>query len=84
MPFELRDLTMNVVAIENQTDRFIFIYDLSPESYAELPVVLGRFASDPELSLTWLEAGYVGAKAKELQRKTIAASEFRQDRSILG
>ena len=69
MALELRNTVVNVIAIRNATDTFHFIYDTTPASHEELLKVLGRFARDPNLSMTWLEAGHCGVKAKELQKR---------------
>lgn len=58
---------VNVLALVKANDRFIFLYD--DASRVELLRTLGRFASDPELSLNWYDVAVLSQRV----RKEIAA-----------
>jgi hypothetical protein len=59
---------INVMALVKGNERYVFLYD--DESRKELLLTLGRFASNPELSFTWYDAGVLLKKVRdEFQRK---------------
>lgn len=57
---------INVLALVKGTERYVFLYDDS--SRAETLRILGRYASDPELSFTWYDAAVLSQKIRREQR----------------
>jgi hypothetical protein len=53
---------VNVLALVKGRERYIFLYDDSQK--AEALRVLGRFASNPELSFTWYDAAVLSQKVR--------------------
>ena len=45
---------INVVALVKGSERYVFLYD--DDSRAEALRMLGRYASNPDLSFTWYDA----------------------------
>jgi len=65
-PAKLTD--MNLVAIQRDNgEQYVFIYDSEPESVKSLRQTLGKFAANPELSLTWGDAGWLLRRAGEIE-----------------
>lgn len=62
--------TANVVAIDNHGERYVFIYDETPESQSKLMRLLGLYAGCPDLKFNWYDAAAASKKALELQRRT--------------
>ena len=61
---------INVLALVKGNERYVFLYD--DESRAECLRVLGRFASNPELSFTWYDAAVLSQKIRqEAERKNV-------------
>jgi hypothetical protein len=61
---------INVLALVKGSERYVFLYDDS--SRAEALRVLGRFASNPELSFTWYDAAVLSQKIRqESQRHSL-------------
>jgi hypothetical protein len=58
---------INVLALVKGPERYVFLYDDS--SRAETLRVLGRFASDPELSFTWYDAAVLSQKIRQESQK---------------
>ncbi len=58
---------INVLALVKGTERYVFLYDDS--SRAETLRVLGRFASNPELSFTWYDAAVLSQKIRQENKK---------------
>jgi hypothetical protein len=54
---------VNVLALVKGEERYVFLYD--DESRAETLRVLGRFASNPELSFTWYDAACLSQKIRQ-------------------
>ncbi len=54
---------INVLALVKGTERYVFLYDDS--SRAETLRVLGRYASNPELSFTWYDAAVLSQKIRQ-------------------
>jgi hypothetical protein len=54
---------LNVLVLIKDRERYVFAYDDAHR--AEMFRTLGRFASDPELSLTWFDAAMLSSKARE-------------------
>ncbi len=66
---------INVLALVKGCERYVFLYD--DVSRAETLRVLGRFASNPDLSFTWYDAAVLSQKIrqesqKEEAKKTLA------------
>ncbi len=54
---------INVLALVKGTERYIFLFD--DQSRAEALRVLGRYASNPELSFTWYDAAVLSQKIRQ-------------------
>ena len=54
---------INVLALVKGEERYVFLYD--DASKAETLRTLGRFASDPELSMTWYDAAVLSQKVRQ-------------------
>ena len=65
---------INVLALVKGTERYVFLYD--DASRAETLRVLGRYASNPELSFTWYDAAVLSQKIRQESRKQALASRF--------
>ena len=65
---------INVLALVKGSERYVFLYD--DESRAETLRVLGRFASNPELSFTWYDAAVLSQKIRQENRKTSQTRRF--------
>jgi hypothetical protein len=53
---------INVLALVKGRERYIFLYEDSQR--AEALRMLGRFASNPELSFTWYDAAVLSQKVR--------------------
>jgi hypothetical protein len=53
---------INVLALVKGRERYIFLYEDSQR--AEALRILGRFASNPELSFTWYDAAVLSQKVR--------------------
>mgnify|MGYP000273026517 CR=1 FL=1 len=71
---------INVLALVKGTERYVFLYDDS--SRAETLRVLGRFASNPELSFTWYDAA--GNLVKSVSAGSDAFTKYAYDGLELG
>ena len=65
---------INVLALVKGSERYVFLYD--DASRAETLRVLGRFASNPELSFTWYDAAVLSQKIRQDSQKQVAANRF--------
>jgi len=65
---------INVLALVKGSERYVFLYEDS--SRAETLRVLGRFASNPELSFTWYDAAVLSQKIRQESRKPAVANRF--------
>lgn len=65
---------INVLALVKGSERYVFLYDDS--SRAETLRVLGRFASNPELSFTWYDAAVLSQKIRQESQKQSLGSRF--------
>jgi hypothetical protein len=59
---------INVLALVKGRERYIFLYEDSQR--AEALRMLGRFASNPELSFTWYDAAVLSQKVRHNSPKT--------------
>ena len=53
---------INVLALVKGSERYVFLYD--DDSRAETLRILGRYASNPELSFTWYDAAVLSQKVR--------------------
>lgn len=58
---------INVLALVKGKERYVFLYD--DANRAETLRVLGRFASNPELSFTWYDAAILSQKIRQESQK---------------
>jgi len=65
---------INVLALVKGAERYVFLYDDS--SRAETLRVLGRYASNPELSFTWYDAAVLSQKIRQESQKHCLANRF--------
>jgi hypothetical protein len=65
---------INVLALVKGSERYVFLYDDC--SRAETLRVLGRFASNPELSFTWYDAAVLSQKIRQESRKPTPVGRF--------
>ena len=65
---------VNVLALVKGSERYVFLYD--DEDRAETLRVLGRYASNPDLSFTWYDAAILSQKIRQESRKQIASGRF--------
>jgi len=54
---------VNVLALVKGSERYIFLYD--DGNRAETLRMLGRYASNPELSFTWYDAAVLSQKVRQ-------------------
>ena len=54
---------INVLALVKGSERYVFLYD--DVSRAETLRVLGRYASNPDLSFTWYDAAVLSQKVRQ-------------------
>lgn len=66
---------INVLALVKSSERYVFLYD--DMSRAETLRVLGRYASNPELSFTWYDAAVLSQKVRQECRSREAESHHR-------
>jgi hypothetical protein len=65
---------INVLALVKGSERYVFLYD--DTSRAETLRVLGRYASNPELSFTWYDAAVLSQKIRQESRKMVHNRRF--------
>ena len=65
---------INVLALVKGAERYVFLYDDS--SRAETVRMLGRYASNPELSFTWYDAAVLSQKIRRETRKATSTRRF--------
>ena len=58
---------INVLALVKGEERYVFLYD--DASRGEALRMLGRFASNPELSFTWYDAAVLSQKIRQEARR---------------
>ena len=69
---------INVLALVKGAERYVFLYDDS--SRAETLRVLGRYASNPELSFTWYDAAVLSQKIRQESQKAAASASTSKPR----
>jgi hypothetical protein len=65
---------INVLALIKGAERYVFLYDDS--SRAETLRVLGRYASNPDLSFTWYDAAVLSQKIRQEGQKARGVRRF--------
>ena len=65
---------INVLALVKGVERYVFLYD--DASRAETLRVLGRYASNPELSFTWYDAAVLSQKIRRESQKVSRSQRF--------
>ncbi len=65
---------INVLALVKGAERYVFLYD--DASRAETLRVLGRYASNPELSFTWYDAAVLSQKIRQESQKPSLGNRF--------
>jgi hypothetical protein len=65
---------INVLALVKGSERYVFLYD--DASRAETLRVLGRFASNPDLSFTWYDAAVLSQKIRQESQKQALSRRF--------
>ena len=65
---------INVLALVKGSERYVFLYD--DVSRAETLRVLGRFASNPELSFTWYDAAVLSQKIRQEGQRRATQRRF--------
>ncbi|MBI3332050.1 hypothetical protein HYZ99_03770 [Candidatus Peregrinibacteria bacterium] len=68
---------INVLALVKGEERYVFMYD--DEHRAECLRRLGRFASNPDLSFTWLDATVLSQKIRQEAEKVTGVVDTRFD-----
>jgi hypothetical protein len=58
---------INVLALVKGAERYVFLYD--DASRAETLRILGRYASNPDLSFTWYDAAVLSQKIRQEGQK---------------
>ncbi len=65
---------INVLALVKGSERYIFLYDDSKR--AETLRILGRYASNADLSFTWYDAAVLSQKIRQESRTSIQSQRF--------
>ena len=65
---------INVLALVKGAERYVFLYD--DASRAEALRVLGRYASNPELSFSWYDAAVLSQKIRQSAPKPNPTRRF--------
>ncbi len=65
---------INVLALVKGSERYVFLYD--DHRRAETLRVLGRYASNPDLSFTWYDAAVLSQRIRQESRKKVTSSRF--------
>jgi hypothetical protein len=61
---------INVLALVKGSERYVFLYEDS--NRAETLRVLGRYASNPELSFSWYDAAVLSQKIRQDSQKIVS------------
>jgi hypothetical protein len=65
---------INVLALVKGSERYVFLYDDANRS--EALRVLGRYASNPELSFNWYDAAVLSQKIRQESQKAAPTRRF--------
>lgn len=69
----VNDDDINVLALVKGSERYIFLYDDSQR--AETLRILGRYASNPELSFSWYDAAVLSQKVRQMGAANSASAK---------
>ncbi|MGL4942522.1 MAG: hypothetical protein ACRC46_04950 [Thermoguttaceae bacterium] len=67
---------IHVLALVKGEERYVFLY--SESNRAETLRVLGRYASNPELSFTWYDAAVLSQKIRQESLRQSMEQEYQQ------
>lgn len=67
---------INVLALVKGNERYVFLYN--DASRAETLRVLGRYASNPELSFSWYDAAVLSQKIRQESQPQPSRPRFEQ------
>lgn len=70
------DGRLNVVALVKDGERYIYLYDRDPVSYAVLQQTLARHACNPGLTFNWRDAAVLSRQAVEIARQWAEEETF--------
>ena len=65
---------INVLALVKGEERYIFLFD--DKSRAETLRILGRYASNPQLSFSWYDAAVLSQKIRQEGKKLQPTNRF--------
>jgi hypothetical protein len=65
---------INVLALVKGSERYIFLFDDAHR--AETLRMLGRYASNPDLSFTWYDAAVLSQKIRHVTRRVAGQERF--------
>ena len=68
---------INVLALVKGEERYVFLFDDAHK--AEVLRVLGRYASNPELSFTWYDAAVLSQKIRQTSQEANREHECTAD-----
>ena len=71
---------INVLALVKGTERYVFLYD--DASRSETLRVLGRFASNPDLSFSWYDAAVLSQKIRQESQKATSSRRFEMPQAL--
>lgn len=69
---------INVIALIKAKEKYIFLYN--DENRDALLRVLGRFASDPDLSFTWYDVGVLSQKIRQQEEADKKTEQEKQEK----
>ncbi|MDR0869841.1 MAG: hypothetical protein LBN39_03530 [Planctomycetaceae bacterium] len=67
---------INVLALVKGAERYVFLYNETHK--AETLRVLGRYASNPELSFTWYDAAVLSQKIRQESQQKLREKQQKQ------
>lgn len=77
----VNDDDINVLALVKGNERYIFLYDDSQR--AETLRMLGRYASNPELSFSWYDAAVLSQKVRQMSTANSSVSQHKNRISLV-
>ncbi len=57
---------INILALVKEDERYVFLYDDTPESRMATLQTFGRYAGDKELGFSWYDAAVLSQKMRRL------------------
>ena len=70
----MREEDINVLALVKGEERYVFLYDDAHRAAALR--VLGRYASNPDLSFSWYDAAVLSQKIRQEEQQAQTPSRF--------